>query len=218
MLPKDEFAYWSVGIAPDPLRERRWPSGRRLLDIVATRAVALRGWNYPHIPKHEPPEGVVLLPDGGVEATTAWSQYHEIWRFHPSGLFTHRWRLREDGTDYRGTIHITASIYTIAEIFEFGRRLYRDDETATQVMFRIQLEGVLGRLGSGDGPYGEPYNEPALRNVGIHTSGSPRVDLVAGVVAESVDAAESVFGQLGLTGIPRAFIEHTAEQFLSGKV
>jgi hypothetical protein len=218
MLPEQEFAYWSAGIAVDPLREHRWPSDRRLLEIVASRAVSLRGWNYPHIPKNEPPEGVVLLPDGGIEATTAWSQYREVWRFHPSGLFTHRWRMREDGTRYRGTIHITAAIYTITEIFEFGRRLYRDDETATQVMFRIQMEGVLGRFSSGDGPFGEPYSERAVRNAAMHTATLPRVDLVAGVVDVSVDAAESVFGQLGYTEIPRTFIEHTTQQFLSGKV
>ena len=217
LSPDHEFAYWSAGIAPDPPGER-WPGGRPLLEVVATRAVALRGWNYPHIPKNEPPQGVVWLPDGGIEATTDWSQYHEVWRLHPSGLFTHRWRLREDGTSYRGTIHIIAAIYTITEIFEFGRRLYRDDDTTTRVMFVIRLQGVLGRLGSGDALDGEPYNGRAARNAATHSAALPRLDLVAGVLAASVDAAESVFGQLGFTGIPRPFIEHTAQQFLAGKI
>jgi hypothetical protein len=216
--PSGEFAYWSAGITPDPTQEDRWPSGRRLLEIVEMRTVSLRGWNYPHIPKNEPPEGIVLLPDGGVEATTDWSQYHEVWRMHPSGLFTHRWRLREDGTSYRGTIHIIALIYTVAEIFEFGRRLYRDDETAAQVMFVMRLEGVLGRLGSGDAPYGESYDGRAARNAAEHSAVLPRVDLMAGVHAASVDAAESMFGQLGFTGIPRSFIEQATQQFLSGKI
>lgn len=216
--PDRDYAYWSAGVVPGPLIERRLASGRQLVELVETHAVALRGWNYPHIPKNEPPEGIVWLPDGGIEATTKVWQYHEVWRLHPSGLFTHRWRLREDGTSYRGTIHVVAAIYTVAEIFEFGRRLYRDDETVTQVMFWIRLEGVLGRSVSGDASYGEPFTGRAVRDHATHSVAMPRVDLLPGVLAGSVDAAESLFGQLGLSDIPRAFIEHTVKQFLSGKL
>ncbi|SRR5216683_1380374 len=115
-------------------------------------------------------------------------------------------------------IHLIAAIYTIAEIFEFGRRLYRDDETATQVMFMIRLEGVWGRPVSGDRSSGEPYNARAALNGATYSEALPRVDLVAGVLAASVQAAQNVFGQLGLTDIPHAFIEHAANQFLWGRI
>ncbi len=215
--PAPEFGYWSAGIMPGPLVEQRFPSRQRLLALLATKSVALRGWNYPHIPKNEPPEGVRWLPDGGIEATTDVWQYHEVWRLHPTGLFTHRWRVREDGTSYRGTIHLVATIYTIAEIFEFGRRLYREDKTISEVMFRIQLEGVYGRLISGDMPFGEPYSGQASRNQSMHSVALPRVDLVAGALTASVNAAESILGQLGFTNIPPTFIEVTARQFLAGQ-
>lgn len=217
VIPANEYAYWSAGIAPSPLIKQRLPSRQRLLAFLEAKSVSLRGWNYPHIPKNEPPEGVSWLPDGGIEAITDVWQYHEVWRFHPTGLFTHRWRVREDGTGYRGTIHLVATIYTIAEIFEFGRRLYRDDETIDEIMFRIQLTGVHGRLVSGKLPFGEHYSGQASRNQATHTVTLPRVDLIAGVLTASIDAAESLLGQLGLTTIPRAFIEGMARQFLAGQ-
>ena len=142
-------AYWTAGIAPAPRDEKRFPRGLQLVEIVAERAVALRGWNYPHIPRNDPPQGIVTRPNGGIEATTDTMQYHEVWRLHPDGLFTHRWRLREDGTAFKGTIHFVAAIYTVAEVFEFGRRLYRDDETISAVTFKIALEDVMNRSGSG---------------------------------------------------------------------
>ncbi len=212
-------AYWSAGIAPAPPAQHRFPQGQQMVEIAATRSVALRGWNYPHIPRNDPPQGVAGLPDGGIEATTDTMQYHEVWRLHPDGLFTHRWRLREDGTDaYRGTIHFVAAIYTVAEIFEFGRRLYRDDETVSEVMFRIALEDVLGRPGSGDTFEDLPSHLHASRNEAIHSVALPRAELTGGVLAASVAAADSLFSQLGFMDISPGFIEHKAQQFLSGRV
>jgi hypothetical protein len=209
-------AYWSAGIAPGPSRDRRLPSGRQLVELVAVRAVTLRGWNYPHIPRNAPPQGLAWLPDGGVEATTDVWQYHEVWRMHPSGLFAHRWRLREDGTGFSGTLHVVAAIYTVAEIFEFGRRLYRDDETVTEVAFWIGLQGVLDRPASGDTP--EDFEGRAIRNEATHSVALPRADLGGGVLAASVDAADSLLGQLGFTDVRRAFIEEAAKRFLSGRI
>ena len=211
-------AYWSAGIAPAPLGEQRFPHGRQLVQIVMERAVALRGWNYPHVPRNEPPQGVVPLPDGGIEATTDTMQYHEVWRLHPSGLFTHRWRLREDGTAYKGTIHFLAAINTVTEVFEFGRRLYRDDQTVSAVTFRIALEGVLHREGSGDSLDDLPYGARAVRDVASHSVEVARAELVGGILAPGVEAAASLFGQLGFTGISREFIKHKAQEFLSGRV
>jgi hypothetical protein len=187
-----------------------------LVELVAMRAVALRGWNYPHIPRDAPPQGLAWLPDGGVEAITDVWQYHEVWRMHPSGLFTHRWRLREDGTRFSGTLHVVAAIYTVAEIFEFGRRLYRDDETVTEVAFRIELQGVLGRPASGDPS--EDFPGRAIHNEATYSVALPRADLVGGVLAASDDASDSLFGQLGFPDITRVFIEETAKRFLSGRI
>ena len=212
-------AYWTAGIVPALIEEHRLPADRRqLVELVLERGVALRGWNYPHVPRNDPPQGVVGLPDGGIEATTATGRYQEVWRLHPNGLFTHRWRLREDGTGYRGTIHLIAAINTVAEVFEFGRRLYQNDGSVSSVTFRIALEDVLNRSASGEPSEDLPYGVRALRNVARHTVELPRADLTAGVLGPSVAAAESLFSQLGFTDVSRSFIERKTQQFLSGRV
>lgn len=212
-------AYWSAGIAPAPVEERRLPAdGGQLVELVWERGVALRGWNYPHVPRNDPPQGVARLSDGGIEATTATGRYQEVWRLHPSGLFTHRWRLREDGSGYRGTIHLVAAVYTVVEVFEFGRRLYQEDASVSSVTFRIALEDVLNRPASGDSSEDLPYGVRARQNSAAYAAELPRSDLAAGILGPSVAAVESLFGQIGFTEISRGFIENKAHEFLSGKV
>ena len=179
------------------------------------RSVALRGWNYPHVPRNEPPQGVTGLPDGGIEAVTVTGRYQEVWRLHPSGLFTHRWRLREDGTGYQETINVVAAIYTVAEVFEFGRRLYQEDVTVDTVTFRITLEDVLGRPASGDSINDPLSDDQARQNAARYVAELPRADLAAGILEPSAAAAENLFGQLGFTSASRSFIDDKARAFLA---
>jgi hypothetical protein len=212
-------AYWTAGIAPSPADDHRLPADtERLVRLVAERGVSLRGWNYPHIPRSEPPQGIGILPDGGIEAVTATGRYQEVWRLHPSGLFTHRWRLREDGTGYSGTINVVAAVYTVAEVFEFGRRLYQEDTTVQTVTFRITLDEVLGRPASGDA-LNDPFSsERARQNAARYIAELPRADLAAGILEPSVAAAQSLFSQLGFIRASRGFIEDKTRAFLAGRI
>jgi len=208
-------AYWTAGIAPSPADDHRLPASQeRLVRLVLDRGVALRGWNYPHVPRSEPPQGITGLPDGGIEAVTSTGRYQEVWRLHPSGLFTHRWRLREDGTGYQGTINVGAAIYTVAEVFEFGRRLYQEDSTVDAVTFRITIEDVLGRPASGDSINDPLTGDRARQNAARHVAELPRADLAAGILEPSATAAESLLGQLGFTRASRSYIEDKAREFL----
>jgi hypothetical protein len=212
-------AYWTAGIAPSPADDHRLPADTgRLVQLVADRSVALRGWTYPHIPRSEPPQGIGRLPDGGIEAITAIERYQEVWRLHPSGLFTHRWRLREDGTGYAGTISVVAAVYSVAEVFEFGRRLYQGDTTVQTVTFRITLDDVLGRPASSDVLNNPFSSERATQNTSRHIAELPRADLAAGILEPSAVAAESLFHQLGFTSPSRSFIEDKIRAFLAGRI
>jgi hypothetical protein len=213
-------AYWTSGIAPSPADDRRLPADpERLVRLVMERSVALRGWNYPHVPRSDAQQGVTGLPGGGIEAVTSTGRYQEVWRLHPSGLFTHRWRLREDGVSgYRGTINVTAAVYTVAEVFEFGRRLYQEDTTVDTVTFRVALEDVLGRPASGDS-LNDPLNrDQARQNTARYVAELPRADLAAGIAESATTAAGSIFSQLGFAGIPRDFTEGKTRAFLSGRI
>jgi hypothetical protein len=213
-------AYWTSGIAPSPAAARRLPADpERLVRLVLERSVALRGWNYPHVPRSDTEQGITGLPDGGIEAVTATGRYQEVWRLHPNGLFTHRWRLREDGSSgYSGTVNVVAAVYTVAEVFEFGRRLYQEDTTVDTVTFRITLEDVLGRPASGDS-LNDPLNgDRARQNTARCIAELPRADLAAGILEPATAAAESLFTQLGFTGASGGFIEDKTRAFLSGRI
>ena len=217
-MSETEFGSWFAGIAPSPRVEKRFPRGQ-LLDIIDGKAVALRGWNYPHVPRNEPPQGVVRLPDGGIEATVDVRQYHEIWRFHPDGLFTHRWRMREEGTSFRGTIHFVAAIYSVVEVFEFGRRLYSGYDTNVEaVAFKLGLLNVLGRRGAGDSFDDLPYGIECLRNEAVFATTLSPTDLSGGILGPAVEATSSLFSQLGLSAVSDAFIARKAEGFLEGRI
>ncbi len=198
------------------MEERRFPPDQ-LEKVVEVATVSLRGWNYPHIPRHDP-QGILGLPDGGIEAKVDFAQYQEVWRFHPNGIFSHRWRMREDGTSYRGTIHFVAAIYTVAEVFEFGRRLYRDDAAVDEVVFKITLEGVLNRPGSGDSFEDLPFGIHARRNAVSHTASVSRADLAADVLSPAVEASTTLFAQLGFSDISRTFIVRKTQAFLKGEI
>lgn len=86
----------------------------------------------------------------------------------------------------------------------------------TEVAFQIGLQGVLGRPASGDAL--EEFAERAIRNEAAHSVVLARADLAGGVLAASVDAADSLLGQLGFIDITRVFIEETAKRFLSGRI
>ncbi len=214
-MSQEQAASWSAAIAPSPLIDERFPSAR-LLDIVEKNCVALRGWNFPHIPRRDP-QAVLSLDDGGIEAKVDAMQYQEIWRFHPSGLYTHRWRMREEGTSYQGTIHFVAAIYSVVEVFEFGRRLYRDDETVESVLFQIGLHNVFGRSGSGNTFEDLPYHLQAQRNQASYSTTVPRADLLAGIHEQSSVAVISLFGQLGFSEISGSFVRRKVQSFLDGK-
>lgn len=212
-------AIWTVAIAPLPRADRRFPpSLPELVRVIDDHAVALRGWNYPHVP-HRDPQSILGLEDGGIEAhVDALDRYKEVWRIHPSGLFTHRWRVREDGTAYRGSIHFVATIYTVTEVFEFGRRLYGGDDSVEAVAFRLHLEGVLGRPGSGDDVVDLPYHQKAQRNECRFELSVARADLAVDVKSPASEAAASLFAQLGFTDISRSFVESRVENLLGGRI
>jgi hypothetical protein len=169
------------------------------------------------VPHHDP-QDIVALPDGGVEGRTNWAQYVEVWRFHPDGLFTQRWRMREDGTAFKGSIHFVAAIYTITEVFELAKRLFRGDKTIEAIEIGISLENVQGRPGAGDSFVDLPYHMRASRGRFDYRTQIARLDLEADVAGPAARAAEAFFAQLGFHDISRGFIEEKVTSFLEGRI
>ncbi len=207
--------YWSVAIGPLPINANRFPPNR-LLGRVDDSVVALRGWNYPHVDNKEP--GMITQGSQYVQCRTAWGQYQEVFRFHTNGLFTHRWRMREDGTSYKGTFHFVAAIYSVAEVWEFAKRLYGQDDAVERVRVQILLENVYGRRGSGDSFEDLPYVTTARQNTFEWRVDIQRIDLAAGVRRHAVETTLALFKYLGFVDIGEAFVSRKTESFLTGRL
>jgi hypothetical protein len=210
--PQPEHGYWSVAIYPLPRVEGRFAPAQ-LIDRLGEASVALRGWNYPHISRHE--EDFTYRGEW-LEGRTSWERYQEVWRFHTDGLFIHRWRMREDGSSYRGTIHFVAAIYTVAEVWEFARRLYGQDESVESVRVRLELDNVGGRQGSGDSFEDLPYGVQARQNKFQYEATVRRLDLWANPRGAAVEMTTRLFRELGF-GISEAFIDRRTDDFLAGR-
>lgn len=214
MAVNETFGYWSAWVAPLPRIINRFPVSK-LVDRLKEASVALRGWDYPHTPRQK---GALTYSQEWVQARTSAMQYEEIWRFHADGLFTHRWRMREEGTQFRGTIHFVAAIYSVAEIWEFAKRLYGQDDLVKQMRVSVRLDNVYGRAGSGDSFHDLPYGQQATRNSAEYAATLPRVDVFADVGRPAVQTAVELFHQLGFTELSERFIRERAEAFLSGRI
>lgn len=210
MAVEPEQGYWSVSIAPLPHEPARFTPAS-LEPAVEQASVSLRGWNFPHVPRDVADKG---FREDYFWARTDWGQYVEQMRFHLDGLFTFRWRMREDGTTYRGSFHAVANIFTVAEIFEFARRLYGSREAVSGVAVEIRLEGVLDRPLSGDPAQNLPYQLRATENVFTFRTTLRRLDLLTDSASPSLMACQRMFAGLGYRGITDRFLADTINDFL----
>jgi hypothetical protein len=188
----------------------------QLENRLTEASVALRGWNYPHIPRHA--EDFARAPEW-IEGRTSWERYREVWRFHTDGLFTHRWRMREDGVGpFKGTIHFVSAIYTVAEVWEFTRRLYGQDKQVEEVRVILELDNVRGRHGSGDSFQDLPYGSQAQKNSFRGEATIPRIDLLADIRDPALQMTISMFWELGFAGISESFISGRIGALLTGRI
>jgi hypothetical protein len=111
--------------------------------------------------------------------------------------------------------YVDEAIFGWSEEFS---KLYRDDESVHAVIFKVELEGVFDRPGSGDSFEDLPYGTHAKRNLASYSTTVPRADLAPGVLEPAVDASGSLFAQLGFSGISRSFITRKTQAFLEGRI
>lgn len=187
---------WSVAIQPLPRLESRIPLVR-LQDRVTEAAVSLRGWPYPGRPTS------VAFSDSWIDAVVEWQDYHERWRFHTDGLFTHRWRGREDDYPrFRNTLNWLSATWTLTEIWEFAKRLYGKDQTVDAARVLLNIEGLSGRIASGPPEYGVRSTAPAATNVFARDLTLAMPILVADAAAPAAAWAQELLLLLNTAVIP----------------
>ncbi|MDA1096766.1 MAG: hypothetical protein O3B84_05875, partial [Chloroflexi bacterium] len=72
--------------------------------ILASTAVSLRGWDFPHIDSRTSPR----VGREWIEQNIDWEMHVEFWRFYQSGQFVHFAGLHEDWLDQAQMLSIGA--------------------------------------------------------------------------------------------------------------
>jgi hypothetical protein len=158
--------HWRVEIRPQRYKRDRVPYGD-LEDVVKAAQVRLRGWYFPHISR-DPAHRV-----NGSNYFGCWSDSDkelEFWQFSESAfLFSlrvvretipmfsqqraeriERVRVRAGSSLHpyegpiNGTLDIIAFAYTIAECFEFAKRLVERLELNEPIMVNVGLRNIQG--------------------------------------------------------------------------
>lgn len=199
-----ERGYWEVAIHPTSFQERRIPNLTDLRPILERCVVSVRGWDFPHISRHD--EVVTQL--GFIEQESEWQHTAERWRFYQSGLFVtlrampYDWRdrstlWRPDLQWKQGSIlGIGESLYDLFEFFEFAARLSNTLAGDDRMSVNIKAGGLKGRMLVVDDPmrFGLPRQEytSAVDVVPLEYQ-YPRAELMADPASLAVKAARELF-------------------------
>jgi len=150
--------YWEINIHPDIYNSQRIKK-QRIKEIIRSTIVELRGWDYPHFrdSKGEPYPTIL----NGIEKFIDWSNHIEFWRMTQSANFYHLLALREDwnedvkylniwsrGNELKGKkwIGVFNTLYTLTEIFEFAKRLVRQNIFDTNIIIEVKLYDLENRI------------------------------------------------------------------------
>lgn len=194
--PGHPHVYWSAAIQPLPRIGARIPLVD-LEDRVAEAAVHLRGWPYPG----RPTSGNVEYTDSWIAAVVEWRDYHERWRFHTDGLFTHRWRDEEDEYPDLRNFDWLDAIWSLTEIWEFAKRLHTNDLTVDAIRVRLNVEGLSRRIAYGPPEYGLRSTAPSATNVFARDLTVARPALIADAAAPAAAWAQDLLRVLNTPAV-----------------
>lgn len=225
--------YWIINIHPSEYKEKLVTSRSTVKDVVRNAVVELRGWDYPHFSDRD---GGPKIIDNGIEQSIDWENHIEFWRMTQSLNFLHILALREDwldSIDYRNMwsrgdelkdkkiLGVLGTLYTIVEIFEFSKRLIRQDLFTGKVLINIQLHDVNDRQ-----LYVDSYNRVPFSFDRKSSSTKPWVwekeyeltDIANNAEALSLEAFLDLIDLFGWTNPPLDAYKSDITKFLEGKI
>jgi hypothetical protein len=180
----------------------------KLREHIERASVALRGWNYPHVPAR----AADLRPiDGGLDAVVNTAHHTERWRFRSSGLFTHRWL---GSPDYQGSIDFVDATWRLTEIWELARRLVRDDPTIVTVRVSVRVDGLRDRLVAVDPRFKLPQQHPAVEDTFERQLTVGVSELEADTLTPAARWAQALMHQLGILNVPISSYRYQQDRLL----
>jgi hypothetical protein len=237
-IPVLQHPHWRVNFRPAVYEDNLIPTLAKCLDIIEKNKLSLRGWDFPHLSRHDTERGQ------GNNWIASWSDFmghYEYWRFYQSGQFIYLSSVREvTETEWRkkleadmkshlsymrdinwetvpGYISIVNFVYNITEIYEFAARLCQAQVYSGTLNIKIELKGIKGFVLSA--PWDRVWHSyySASEN-DLATTNDFATDTL---VASSKDAAlKSIvwfFERFGWLNPPEETIARDQEKLLKGR-
>ncbi len=223
--------HWEINIRPVVYKKDRLAQNR-LKDIVRSKRVDLRGWDYPHIEERE--NGPYPIQTG-IEKITDWSYHIEFWRMTTSGNFYHLVALKEDwlgNIEYRNIwaqgdelrnkkwLGVTNNLYRLTEIFEFAKRLALANIYDGEMIIDIKLHDIENRMLVIESYDRMPLAFPRIARVPKWSAPKDRY-IVSDVIENSAEIAFQAYLNLvylfGWENPPVEILKNDQEKFLHGK-
>lgn len=146
--------YWLVAIHPAKFVANRVANILDLEPILSRCLVDVRGWNFPHIDRHNP-----IVPNSDfIQQETEWEHHAERWRFYQSGQFSilrampYDWRDRSgwwppDKPWKRGSqLGVGDALLTFYEVFELAARLSNTEAGDDHMRISVEVGGIKDRV------------------------------------------------------------------------
>lgn len=199
--------YWEVTFRASEYREVRVENILALPEIIATKAVELRGWDFPHIDTRNEPQ----VGSNYVEQTVDWEAHVELWRAYQSGQFFYLGGLRYDWADQVTAwrkprvpkdvlvLSVADAVYSISEYFEFAARLSSTDMGDDGIELQLKLRGLDGRQLWISDPARADFLTPRVAHIEEwqRTSEIARPELIARSRELALDASVELFRRFG---------------------
>lgn len=202
--------YWHVLVRPTAFVEKRIPDISALYPIAENARVQLRGWDFPHLDRRNPP--VIQLDWVGQE--THWEHHLETWRLYQSGQFVDMCAFWDDWRDRSGwwppdkgwrpgqRLGIGETLFRYTEIFEFAARLSMTPAGDESMHIEIALRNLSSRVLFVDAPSRAPTHwEPkATINEFPFVLDLARTELVSSPRDQALGGAIELFKRFGWEG------------------
>jgi len=198
--------YWDVAIHPKTfVPDRvRFPELRQ---IIENAVVEVRGWDFPHIDRNNPPTNHIDF----IEQESEWQYHAERWRFYQSGQFTllralaYDWRDRsqvwpqEEGWRSGSQLGIGDTLFTLFEIYEFAAHLSNTVAGETEMRVRASLSGLRGRVLVVDDPHRWGFHDPGRATIEAFTFDRvlTQTELMASPDTLATASAQDLFARFG---------------------
>jgi hypothetical protein len=198
--------HWEVVIRPAKFVQHRLER-LELFELVAKASIDIRGWDLPHIDRHEQPH----IDAEWTGQTVDWEHMRQLWRVYRSGQFVwisgipHEWRDRsgvwraQRDWEPNTVLGVSDTIGTLTEVFEFAARLSQTKVGDDAMVISIGLKRMENRLLVTDSWNRAPMRggyRASVPEIRIERSTS-RGELVARGRAMGIECAEEVFSFFG---------------------